>query len=166
MGSIYTKTRELTAGNAGAPLSESHLASHDNIDSEIQDISTALTAINFTDWATFDPTGTYGGFSAEPTVTSYRWMQIGNVVHVQYKTNAPGTSNSTGFSIRLPKATKYACDFNISRGTDNTALIGGPALGQTTAGGNTLTLFKDNLGNTWTNSGTKSVNFNLTYEVV
>lgn len=43
MSRVYTKTRELTAGAAGALLSESHLTAHQNLDSEIQDISSALT---------------------------------------------------------------------------------------------------------------------------
>lgn len=45
---IYTKTRELTIGPAGTALSIYHLTAHQNIDAEIQDISTALSAINYT----------------------------------------------------------------------------------------------------------------------
>lgn len=130
MGAIYTKTRELTAGDAGTPLSESHLPSHDNIDAEIQDISTALSAIDFTPWAswlpTFDIVG--AGTLSNRSISIARWMRIGNTVWFDVNatnevSGADGTDTAITFTFPVNTTAKGHLFTALTRDPTKTSIL-------------------------------------------
>lgn len=132
MSVSYTKTRELTIGPAGTALSVYHLTAHQNIDSEIQDISTLLTALGaFTDWASFTPTwaASGGGQSLGNGTLSGRYWQLGKLVIAQWNltfgsTSSAGSSGYWTFTFPVPQDTAQQIWSGSAR-TYNSG-VGGP----------------------------------------
>lgn len=134
-------------------------------------ITAAQTTIGtFTDWTSWTPG--FGGFSANPTVTWARYMQIGKLAIVTYKQTANGTSNATTFTITgLPLTPSFPSVTNLLFPahvvTDGGTLQAAAGRVDVTSGSTTLTLRLDSGGATnWTNSSIKGVdNFTVMYQV-
>lgn len=95
MAGIYEKSRELTIGPSGTTLSVYHLTSHQNIDSEIQDISTALNAIEWVVPTSYTPTWTAA--TSAPSIgngsLSGRYIRIGGLVTQWFQLTIGSTTN-------------------------------------------------------------------------
>lgn len=119
--------------------------------------------VTFTDWTAWTPT--WGGFSANPTVTA-RYTQIGKFLFAYIITTANGTSNATNFTLTLPVAPVNAQRF-VCWSVDNGAAVTTPSELRFTAASTTATVFKTFSGGaaTWTASGEKAIYCNVSYEV-
>ena len=108
-----------------------------------------------------------GGFSANPTVTSSRWTQYKRTIKVDFQRNALGTSNAITHTYTGPAKARNSAitGFVIMRSTDNTADVTTQNRCDTTAGSTTLTFYKTPAAATWTNAGSKGVDFVGEYEV-
>jgi hypothetical protein len=135
-----------------------------------KDNSTKLATTAYADalipgaWTAWTPSFT--GFSINPTVVA-RYVQIGKTVTVQVYTSGVGTSNATTFTITLPIAA--ANIGTIAQGIGAGVDAGAPivlALATTNQNSTTCNIYKNVLSGGWTATGTKYVNFSLTYESI
>lgn len=104
----------------------------------------------------FTNTITYGGFSANPVMTTY-WSVVGNVLTMQFFATGNGTSNANTTTFSLPVASAFgvesACLCPIK---DNGTVPTAPGQVQLGASSATANVFKTaETSNTWTTSGTK-----------
>lgn len=114
-------------------------------------------------WANF--TTTFAGFSANPTPSTIRWIQIGKVVSLNYTATGNGTSNATNLTMTLPVAAAQTESIHCcGRAVDAGAIVATPPMVKLTASSNVATFFKDLAESAWTNSGSKSMNFDFSYE--
>ena len=115
-------------------------------------------------WSDF--TTTWGGFSSDPTPATIRYIQIGNIVYVQYTTTVDGTSNATSLTCTLPiEAFRTENVHCCGRAVDNGSIQSTPAMVKLTASSNVATFYKDQAEAAWTGSGNKTINFTFFYEV-
>lgn len=124
------------------------------------------TADDFTAWATWTPTFT--GFSANPASGVYRYITLGAICIAMVRQPNNGTSNATGFTISAPVTaatvtggawTAWAMSNNNSAATTSTSDVYILSAGSTF----TVRLASNDAG--WTNSGGKSTNFTIVYEI-
>lgn len=115
-------------------------------------------------WANFSTTT--GGFSADPTPSTMRWIQLGKLAYVNYTATGNGTSNATSTTYTLPVAAAQTQSIHCcGRAVDNGAIAATPPMVKLTASSNVATFFKDLGESNWTNTGGKSINFSFFYEV-
>lgn len=113
-------------------------------------------------WNTWTPSFT--GFSADPTVGTARFTQIGKLVVATVNDSGNGTSNATTYTITLPVAAKSTLtNVGFGGGVDNSAASGTCAVA-TSAGSSTAAVYKDQNSGAWTASGAKNCNFTVMYE--
>lgn len=130
--------------------------------------STAAIAISKTtlgtyiSWATFVPSPT--GYTGTPTVALARWSQIGKVVFIEI--SVTGTSNSTTVTFTLPVAANVAFDGPMTNTVNNGTGVSGGGLVEGIASSTTVNVYKDTIGNAWTNSGTKAWKGTFFYESI
>lgn len=114
-----------------------------------------------------DWTPTYGGFSANPTVSQARYFQLGKLVIASIEHSAGGTSNATNHTVSLPVAAKYggATSAGLAICVDNGVVITltTPRI-DFSDGSETATLYKDANAAAWTGTGSKYCNFTVVYE--
>lgn len=113
----------------------------------------------------FNFTFAYGGFSANPTPTVLRYSVEGRNCHAKLTASGNGTSNATTLTTTVPFVAAQSDGIaNAGRGVDNGSIQTGPAIAATTAASATINWTKfDSSG--WTNTGTKSINFDFWYEI-
>jgi len=149
-----------TAASAAATSDKAILISpNGNVAMNSATIGSAGTNLSSA-WTSWTPT--FGGFSADPTVTSV-YAQIGKIVHVNVNCSANGTSNATSFTISLPVAAKSgASGVAVGLCRDNNAL--NICYVDTSAASATATLSYGVAYGGWTSSGNKCAFFSMTYE--
>lgn len=115
-------------------------------------------------WQPWNPV--FGGYSANPTITTARWMSIGSETHIVYKQNATGTSNATTTTITLPiKAKQVQGAFLYQVVNNGAATTGGTGVCETTAGSTTLNCYLNPSLGAWTNVNAKGFSVaSLIYE--
>lgn len=119
---------------------------------------------NYNEWTDWTPT--LGGFSANPTSTSYRYRLDNGGCWVAVRQAVTGTSNATTFTISAP--TVAATVTNGYWGAvcwqayDNGAIITDVAA-IIPSGSSTITISRQS-GAAWTGSGGKMCSFVLFYE--
>jgi hypothetical protein len=128
------------------------------------DLKVALSAFAFDSW-----TPTFAGFSSLAGVPSnpsgtHRYLKIGKFGVVIVDHSAPGTSNSTGFTMTLPFTPKVNAQITCIA-IDNSAVQAAPGQVVVTSDNATLVLYKTIGGGSWTDSGTKGAKFILLLEV-
>lgn len=121
---------------------------------------------NGTPGAWIDYVPAFTGFSVNPTIEKARYVVIGKICFVRVSTSINGTSNANTFTITLPfNAALGTQHLSWSFGNDNGVLANE---GRITlfAGSNVAGVFKthDNV-TLWTTSGSKTVAFNIFYEI-
>jgi hypothetical protein len=115
-------------------------------------------AVASTAWQAWTPTFT--GFSASPSVTAARYIQIGKTVYLTLQSTA-GTSNANSFTFTLPVAAKSTGNFMVANITDNTVTAAGVGMVALLASSTTATVYKDGASTAWTTSGSKNANIGL-----
>lgn len=105
----------------------------------------------------------FTGFSADPTMTTARWTQIGRLIQIAIDMTT-GTSNATSFTITGPADSRYVIG-GLTYGVDNGASLSSAVLIQTAVGTDSLSLSSTPAGGAWTGSGSKGADINLIYEV-
>lgn len=109
-------------------------------------------------------TPTFGGFSADPTNVTARYILIGKLCHV-YLNSTAGTSNDTFFTVTLPFAAANTAiqsytAVNVGNGTFSLGRLA------TVANSSTLNLYPTVSTTSWPSTGNKNCNFSLSYEIV
>lgn len=112
-------------------------------------------------WQPWNPGFT--GFSANPTITTARWTQIGRLIHVILDMTT-GTSNTTAFTLTGPADSRYVIG-GLTYGVDNGGSLTSAVRLDISSGANTVTLYTNPAGGAWTGSGAKGADMNFTYEV-
>lgn len=155
-------------------ITHSFVAHTDIVSSQMnqnfQDISTwannGIAGQTYTPWTAWTPGFT--GFSANPTVSYARYMQIGKLLIVTYQDNVNGTSNATTFTITgLPVAAAKTTRCHLF-GAYDLSLPLTSAMGEVNTGGvaTTLLCYANNGGSAWNNSGNKGAGqWTIMYEV-
>lgn len=113
-------------------------------------------------------TATHTGFSANPTYVAQYW-QIGKLVHAFYRSVSFGTSNTTGFTISAPVTARTLANMvwvnRLALVWDNGAYSTSPGTVYIQSAGTVFNiLFNQNGSTLWTASGTKAVDFQISYE--
>ena len=106
----------------------------------------------------------YGGFSADPSSVTARYVVIGKLCTVYVRAIA-GTSNATTFTITLPiAAANTAIQGFAVIVTDNSI----NAIGRfaTRVNSTTVDIYPSATATAWTNSGSKNCSFCITYETI
>ena len=125
-------------------------------------LSTDLAAVATpTAWVAWSPS--FGGFSANPTVTA-RYRQVGKDVVATMAEVSAGTSNGTSFTVTLPVAPKTSTILNVARVKDNGGYSATQGIIVLVANSTTATLYRDPTGTTWTSSNGKAADFTIPYE--
>lgn len=115
-------------------------------------------------WQPWNPTFPLG-FSAAPTVTTARWMQIGREGYLQFITNASGTSNASTFTQTAPfKAARVQGNLS-GAGADSGVALTGPAFILTTIDSATLSMYGNIASAGWTNILGKKLDFAINFEI-
>ncbi|MCK9629456.1 MAG: hypothetical protein M0R37_12810 [Bacteroidales bacterium] len=113
--------------------------------------------------AKFAHTPAYSGWAATPTFAC--WFSINGRL-LTYYFAISGTSNATSASITLPVAAAAATAAPIAiktdNGADDAANVGNAQIAASSA---TLAFVRTGSGNTWTASGTKAVNGQITIPI-
>lgn len=130
--------------------------------------SKAETPLNFP--ASFNYSPTITGFSANPTNTVYDFFIRGSWLTVSIRQSTGGTSNAATFTITAPvvaaTVTNGQWQVAIPFVDDNSATLTTPGRAYISTASSTITLGKTSAAdNTWTTSGTKRANFQLTYRI-
>lgn len=116
-----------------------------------------------------DWTPVFAGFSADPTSNVSRYRLINNTVNLNHRSNADGTSNSTGFTISLPFTAKTITNANWQTPclvTDNSAAVATPGTISITSAATTASIAKDLASTGFTASGGKRIRGSeLFYEI-
>lgn len=112
----------------------------------------------------FNYTPTWAGFSANPTYSNIRFNIIGNICKTVAQASGNGTSNGTSMTMSLPAPAAQTTTYIGGRAVDNGSILTSPALLTTTATSSTGT-WTTWVSGTWTGSGAKSVNWDLSYEI-
>lgn len=113
-------------------------------------------------WQPWNPTFT--GFSANPTVGSARWTQIGQTICVNLYHSGAGTSNATTLTTKLPVKTRNRYTLPSGLAVNNGSSLTTPAAIQTTAGSVDVDVYRDMSGAAWTNVNGKKADFNFCYD--
>jgi hypothetical protein len=114
-------------------------------------------------------TPTFTGFSADPASPICRYVLVGKMCTAFVRLPNTGTSNATTFTVSAPFTAATVA--NMLWGTtwwtavDNGVTLTVPGRLWIASAGTAFLLYKDTTGAAWTNSGTKSANFTLTYEI-
>lgn len=108
-------------------------------------------------------TPTFQGFSVDPTTVECRYTVNGTMCTVQ-ATIASGVSNANNFTLTLPFAAKTGfrarvMALGVDNGTSQNSWV------STRSGSNILDCFRTAATTTWTTSGSKGINFVLTFEI-
>jgi hypothetical protein len=117
----------------------------------------------------FSWTITWGGFSVNPALYIARFMLVGNAC-IAVMACGTGTSNATTFTVSAPIASttlfssSYTWSVSTGQIVDNGSAVANGMLSITGGGATIFNLYKSALG-AWTNSGTKSASFQITYEI-
>lgn len=113
-------------------------------------------------WQPFNPSFS-SGFSAGPTVTSARWMQVGRTITVDVKIT--GTSNSTAFPMTPPCDTRRSHFYGKFGITDNGSAQSDLGIYAGASGAATGDIRRDGAATAYTNSGTKAASGTMYFEV-
>jgi hypothetical protein len=110
---------------------------------------------------------TYGGFSANPTSVTARYVLIGKMCHVYILRGANGTSNATTFTLTLPFAAANTAIQSAALATvvNNSSVLTAPGRIDTVVNSTTANLYTTAGAAAWTGSGGKRAFVNLTYEI-
>lgn len=121
----------------------------------------ATTAITWTSWT---PTLVGWTSGAALQYAKYRMPDPKTLIMMVF---VNGTSNSTTTSFTIPSGLTFKNTIYVpfGRAADNGSLLSGYSMAEMFATGNTVTLYKDGAGTTWTGSNTKYVYGTLTVEV-
>jgi len=129
--------------------------------------SRAAMPLGWPDWFNWTPNSPLTGFSSNPANSLYRYSSVGRKMTVVVRQSGLGASNATTFEINAPvvAATITNGSWQTLSGvaTDNTT-VSVIALIVIASASAVFSVFKDNSGAIWTASGTKRVNFTITYE--
>jgi hypothetical protein len=106
---------------------------------------------------------THTGYSVTPTFTC-AFSVTGRLCTLGYNATA-GTSNANTLTISVPfnGAATGTVAYNNCQVIDNGALASAAGMAQIGSGGVSIAFFKDWAGTVWTTSGTKYVNFTISY---
>lgn len=109
----------------------------------------------------------FAGFSANPTTATYTYKLVGDTCTVHSGEASPGTSNATGFTISFPFPAKYSnYAMGLTYTQDNTVNQSGPGHFRSTAGSNSIGVFRLFFETGFTAGGTKIAYFNnINYEI-
>lgn len=119
-------------------------------------------------WRAWNPVFTGFDVGQSQTTTRAVWTQIGRTIHLSYDRNALGTSSATSLTCNAPAkalVTSNGQSGIVSRTTNNSIALTTTGRVDTAVGSVTLSFYIDQHANAWTNSGTKGVDFFLTYDV-
>mgnify|MGYP001592055952 FL=1 len=122
---------------------------------------TSAELIHVSAWKTWTPTFT--GFSTAPTNFTARYILIGKMCCLIYRTGTPGTSNATNFTMTAPFAAKTATTGIIPISPiDNGSTLSVQGIAYFSAADSTINLFKTwadgtTGANNWTASGGKDL---------
>lgn len=117
----------------------------------------------FPDW--FGYSTTPGGFSGTPAQRC-SFAIIGKTCHAYIRIS--GTSNAVSLTATLPVANSVNANlyFPVGRATDNgTPITATAPAAVVTASSTTITFYKSWMALDWTASGTKELDFQITYEI-
>jgi hypothetical protein len=115
-------------------------------------------------WKTWTPT--LGGFSANPTNSTYVYTTIGNTAIVSVNQGTSGTSNDTIFTITSPVIPSLINGAGVwSYAVDNGTALTTPGRISVAKTTGIISLFKDSASGAWTNSGNKRAIFTVVFEI-
>lgn len=157
IGGNYTVTVTI---NGGSDYSLANAAITDSCYSFVE------TPESFPHW--FNWTPAFTGFSADPAGGIYRFFIAGRTCTCFIRMPNNGTSDDTDFTITAPVTAVTIADMRWSGPAsiiDSGVNPGTPGRAYLPSGSNIITITKDYSTGTWTNSGDKSANFHLIYEI-
>jgi hypothetical protein len=129
--------------------------------------SYAQSPLGFPLWFNYSPTWT--GFSLNPSGVVARFTLHGKTCYVVIRVGAAGVSNTTTMTVTAPIASltlTNATWFSAGVGIDNSVVQASPSRASILSGTTTINCYKTmESTSTWTNSGSKAINFTLMYEV-
>lgn len=111
-------------------------------------------------------TGTWGGFSSNPTGLTSRYAVEGKLMFLYVYVTGNGTSNATTLTYTLPSGytAKNKMSFPVAAAL-NGGVAAPDAQGQTNAGSATIDFYTTATGAAWSNSGNKRVAFSVVIEI-
>lgn len=126
----------------------------------IIDVNQDVYSTTFTDYSSTSTIVGWGSFTTKQVF----YKKVGKTMTVWYR--LVGTSNSTSITFTLPFSnnSSIVVNANVSQAIDNTNTNAPGALLQMATGGSTATLFVDSGGTGWTNTGTKNVSGQFSYQ--
>lgn len=120
-----------------------------------------VNPVGYPFWFEFVPV--YGGFSADPPTTTYRFTVVGQACTI-FVFTGNGTSNATNFSMTIPVASLNNMQVP-ARGIDNGVNLLDMAKFNFPAASTAGTANKDMNNAAWTASGNKALTFVATYDI-
>lgn len=127
-----------------------------SVRTKLNDVITNVNLLDPTDWVDYSATSTVVGWSSFTTKWIF-YRVIGKQIFVSFRLT--GTSNSTSATFTLPfnaGANFIAYSLNVGI-TDNGATSNTPGRVNSNTSSNLITITKDNSGNAFTATGTKTL---------
>ena len=132
-----------------------------SVRTKLNSVITEINLLDPTDWIDYSATSTIVGWSSFTTKQiSYRI--IGKQMFVMF--SFIGTSNSTSVTFTIPNDAIGVNSFTVFGYDVNNGVATGAGLVQR-ASANTILCYRDSIGNTWTNSGSKRISGEFFIEI-
>jgi len=114
-------------------------------------------------WIPYTPT--WGGFDVDPTIVRADYFRVGKLCRARIIINGSGTSGTTTFTVTVPfiaaEVSRSPTTLVLNAGTTQA----GPGLAITRAGQNTVDMYRDATAGTWTGSGNKRADLDITFRI-
>jgi hypothetical protein len=114
-------------------------------------------------WIPYTPT--WGGFDIDPTIVRADYFRVGKLCRARVIINGSGTSGATHFTLTVPfiaaEVSRAPTTLVLNAGTTQT----GPGLAILRSGQNTVDMYRDATAGTWTASGNKRADLDITFRI-
>lgn len=110
-------------------------------------------------------TTTWGGFDVDPTIVRSDYFRVGKLCRARIIINGSGDSGTTTFTVTLPfiaAEVSYSTTTRVTNGGVNQA---GPGLAAARAGENTVDMYESSTDTTWTGTGNKKADLDITFRI-